>query len=133
MNCFYQRFNSLKRLLLNSNYVYHCECVGELRHNRTLYSRIPRHYLVCYDIYDIYNISNAQYLEYAEKSLECVPCLYINTDPNIFFPDKIIKERLAAIDGGTIKSLLGGTPEGVVLKHERLWRKGKFVATKRTA
>lgn len=119
--------------ILNPDYTYHGESVCRIKHNVCVYERTPKNYFILYDIFN--NISNeyvsseVKKLEAERVGFEIVQTLYHNNDPNqdpYDICDKLIKQ----IELGEIKSCLGGTIEGIVLKHHAFTKKGKSVATK---
>lgn len=118
----------------NPDLAYHGEAVCTRRHNVIKYDRTPRFYFIMYDI----TKADGTYLSPAEMrseavriGLETVPMLTpVNMDPKVS-PYQTCQELINGIVAGTIKSSLGGVPEGVVLKHHAfLSDKGKTVATK---
>ncbi len=118
----------------SDKHIYHGESVCTCRHNAVNYNRTPRHYFICYDIF---NVAEKRYLNLQEMETECkrihiemVPTLYVNDDPNVD-PYKVAGELVEKIEDGKLDSILGGTPEGVVIKHHELFNsKGKIVSTK---
>jgi hypothetical protein len=62
--------------------------------------------------------------------LECVPSLYYNEDVNCD-PIQKCSELIKNIEEENLISLLGGIPEGIVLKHHSFNKNGKIVATKK--
>lgn len=119
---------------LYENFVYHGEAVCKPRHNVIQYKRVPRFYFVCYDIY---NATEKRYLSPEEKIEECnriglehAPILYYNDDRQQC-PYSWAAIHIESIEQGRIQSLLGGMPEGVVLKHHHFYnKKGKYSAVK---
>lgn len=119
---------------LNPNFVYHGEAIRKCKHNIAQYSRVPRHYFICFDIYDC---SRLKYLSPDELIVECnrvglehVVFLHINNDLSIK-PDVVMKDFISKIESGLLNSMLGGVPEGIVFKHHNFWYRGKYVASKR--
>lgn len=106
---------------LVDDYTYHCEYVGKLRHNVVDYGRLPRLYLVLYDVQD----KAGQFLQPAaiqaeadRLGVECAALLADNTghqstQPTTVDPIALARSMLA----GGLQSQLGGQAEGVVLKH----------------
>jgi hypothetical protein len=128
-----ERLNLIKDTL-NPNYVYHGEAVRKARHNVAEYARIPRHYFVCFDIYDT---TAKVYLDPARMIAECDRVqfehvrFYHTNDDKSCRPDDVMKDLISRIESGDLESMLGGVPEGVVLKHERFWYKEKYISAKR--
>jgi hypothetical protein len=118
---------------LNPMLIYHGEAVCSKQHNIVKYERTPKYYFVLYDIYDLQENRLLSYDEKAmradEAGFEVVPRLWQNTDPNMT-PYQICTKLNSAIEAGEIKSILGGRPEGVVLKHHAYFTRGKRVSTK---
>jgi hypothetical protein len=119
--------------ILNPDYTYYGESVCRIKHNVCVYERTPKFYFILYDIFN--NVSN-EYVSSEIKKLEAdrvgfeiVQTLYQNTDPNQN-PYDICEKLINQIESGEIKSCLGGTIEGVVLKHHAFIKKGNPVATK---
>lgn len=119
--------------ILNNNYIYHGETVCNLKHNVNIYERTPKYYFIVYDIYDM---ENKKYISLEDKHIECdriglefVQVLYYNEDPDCN-PYTKADELIKDIENNTIISCLGGTPEGVVLKHHAFVQNDKMVATK---
>ncbi len=111
---------SLSKLKFNPDYKYYGEAFRSSHHNWIKYSRPPRHYFICYDIFDM---TRARWLTRAELEVECElrglepsRVLYTNTDPAVH-PQDVARELVAQMERGEIDSMLGGTPEGVVVKH----------------
>lgn len=127
----YYKFN--EKSILDVRYIYHGEAVCELRHNVAIYNRTPKYYFILYDIFDTstrtYLSPEAKQAECLRIGLECVPILYYNSDPMC---DPVIKcvELIEDIEKGKIESVLGGIPEGVVLKHHAFCKNDRIVATK---
>ena len=124
------RMIELLKNKLSNNYIYYGEVVSKCKNNTCEYLRIPRHYFVCCDIYDI---QTQQYLKPDELKLECfrigfecVKFIYFNFDNNANLA-QIMKKIINRIDSGEIESMLGGIPEGIVLKHECFWYKNKYI------
>jgi hypothetical protein len=100
-------------------YIYHGEVVGRERHNVVLYSRVPRYNFVMYDFQSItgrYFPHSRMTQEANRMGFEHTPALWNNDDDSIN-PTQKIDEFIAAIEKGELESMLGGRPEGVVLKH----------------
>lgn len=119
--------------LLNSEYIYHGEAVCNIRHNVVVYGRTPKYYFVLYDIYDM---KSGKYLSLEEKhkeasriGIECTSVLYVNDDPNKH-PNGVCEDLIQQIEDNKIQSCLGGTIEGVVLKHESFISGNKEIAVK---
>ena len=127
----YYKFND--KHILNYNYIYHGEAVCEIRHNVVAYDRTPKYYYIVYDIYDTitrtYMSPEDKQAECQRIGLECVPILYYNSDPEC---DPIVKcsELIRRIENEKLESILGGIPEGIVLKHHAFCKNDKVVATK---
>ena len=118
---------------LTDGFTYHCEYMGKLRHNVVDYGRLPRMYLVLYDVQD----AEGKYLQPTEMAveaerlgLECAALLADHTtqpQPDVN-PVALARSLLA----GGLQSQLGGQAEGVVLKHHNYqhvkyrgqWRNG---------
>lgn len=119
--------------ILNSNYTYHGESVCRVKHNVCVYEKTPKNYFILYDIFDNitkeYISSEAKNLEAKRVGFDIVPILYYNMNSNQN-PYDICDELIKQIEFGKIKSCLGGTIEGIVLKHHAFSKKGKLVATK---
>lgn len=127
------RFKYENKGILNPNYIYHGESVCRIKHNVCVYERTPKSYFILYDIYD--NIS-ATYLSLEIKveeakrvGFELVQILYQNDNVNQT-PNQICNELISKIENEELKSCLGGTIEGVVLKHHSYVKNGKTSATK---
>lgn len=137
-NTFGRTTTALRKLIdreaLNPIFIYHGEAIGRPKHNVLEYHRCPRHYWVCYDIYDSvqkrFLSPDQKRIECERVGVECVPLIYYNVDPTVN-PYVKAKEIIALIESGRLQSMLGGPPEGVVLKHHRFWRKGQYVSRKR--
>jgi hypothetical protein len=127
------KFNFENKNILNPNYIYHGESVCKLKHNVVVYERTPKNYFICYDIFDIstktFLSPELKKTELDRVGLEMVPILFYNQDPNISPYDKC-KELISQIEENNIKSYLGGTPEGIVLKHHAFKQHDKTSATK---
>ena len=127
---------------LNPAYVYHGEAVCSSRHNVVQYDRYPKYYFILFDIQGascgelktpqgptgLLNPDEKR-VEAERIGLEVVPTFIWNTDPDRS-PYVACKELLDDIMAGKVQSILGGRPEGVVLKHHNFVSKGKSVATK---
>ncbi|SIP85939.1 RNA ligase [Pacmanvirus A23] len=119
---------------ISPTYVYHGEAVSKCKHNVSEYLRIPRHYFICFDIYDIeadkYLTPNELKLECERVGFESIKFIYSNLDKDIQ-PTDMMNKIIKKIETGEIESMLGGIPEGIVLKHESFWYKNKYTAVKR--
>ena len=112
--------------------VYHAEMITSKRHNIVEYERMPHHFVVVYDI-----SNEKQYFSIEEMIKECqraglefVPAIYTNTNPEVNPHEKCL-ELIKDIEEGRLLSILGGKPEGVVLKCSRFVNlKGETVNTK---
>jgi len=126
------KYNNDKNIL-NPNYTYHGEALCRPKHNVCIYERTPKNYFILFDIFD--NISNKyvspeiKKLEADRVGFEIVQTFYQNDDPNQN-PYDICKNLIDQIENQKINSCLGGTPEGIVLKHHDFNKNGKSVATK---
>jgi hypothetical protein len=102
---------------LTLGWVYHSEMLTATRHNIVDYDRMPRHFVVVYDISTEKPYTGIDEIERecTRVGLEWVPAFVKNTDPEVNPHTKCL-ELVAAIDRNEIKSMLGGKPEGVVLK-----------------
>ncbi len=120
-------------------YTYHGEAVCSTRHNVAKYDRVPRYYFIIYDITN----RNGTWLgpsslgaEVARLGLEMTPILAWGGFGSANLDDPLspyveCQQLIETILAGTRKSILGGMPEGVVLKHPGfINEKGKTVATK---
>lgn len=119
--------------ILNPTYIYHGESICRIKHNVIAYSRTPAYYFIVYDIFDI---TTNKYLSLENKKeettrvgLEMVSVLYHNDDPEIN-PYTMCTKLMDQIESGEIKSCLGGTLEGIVLKHHAFTQNNKITATK---
>lgn len=114
-----------------NTFVWHGEAVCSSRHNVVPYERAPHYYFILYDIDTPDGLMNCIALEANAKlvGLEAVPTLVYNSDPHRS-PYQTAQELVEQIAAGKITSILGGRPEGVVLKHPKFVAKGKTVATK---
>lgn len=113
---------------------YHGEAVCSTQHNVAKYEHVPRYYFIVYDITTIdgayLDPREVEYQARVRLGLEVVPLLAINSNPKIS-PYAICKDLVGRMMEGTIKSILGGAAEGIVLKHNTfIDKKGKTVATK---
>lgn len=115
----YARY-ALSRLTLNPEYKYYGEAFRSAHHNWIAYSRMPRHYFICYDIYDC---RRGAWLTRAELEAECIlrtlepsRVLYTNTDAGTD-PHAVARTLMRQISSGRLQSMLGGVPEGIVLKN----------------
>jgi hypothetical protein len=119
---------------LNPNYIYHGESICRIKHNTVVYSKTPKHYYILYDIYDTINNQYLNHNEIKEEAkrlgLNHAQLLYENNDPSINPIDKC-EELIKAIEEGKLESCLGGTLEGIVLKHPKFMNKdGDLMAMK---
>jgi hypothetical protein len=109
------------RGLLCNDHTYHCEMLETIRQNIVEYERVPKNYFIVYDISRQVDGSTRYFgvdelVEECERiGFEYVPAIYVNTDSGVNAHEKAL-ELVRAIDAGGLKSVLGGTPEGVVLK-----------------
>lgn len=119
----------------NPNYTYHAECIQQLKHNVVVYKRLPTNYVVVYDI----QTENKHYLWPTSMAAECqragleharLLCDGAKTNPQDTSPDTNISHFMTAIEEGKIVSMLGGTPEGIVLKHPCFEKDHRFTAMK---
>jgi hypothetical protein len=110
---------------LHDEWTYRCEYLAKPKHNTLSYDRIPKDYLIIFDI----NTGNESYLSYEEKKaeadrlgLECVPLLHTGKIGS----EEIFRELLKT------PSVLGGQlVEGVVIKnYGRFGRDGKALMGK---
>ena len=119
--------------ILNPNYIYHGESVCRIKHNVCAYERTPKNYFILYDIFDNtlneYVSLDVKRLEAERVGFELVQILYQNTDPNQN-PYEICNKLINDIENEEIKSVLGGTIEGIVLKHHAFIEKDKCVSSK---
>lgn len=120
------------RVAFDPQYVYHGEAIGTVNHGVVKYGRVPKYYVVLYDLATL----DGKYLHHEKLKaeadrlgLEVAPVLFQNKEPAIS-PYEVCQRLVDEITAGKIPSLLGGTPEGVVLKHHAFFSKGKHVATK---
>jgi hypothetical protein len=117
---------------MSSQYVYHGEAICSTNHGVVKYERVPKYYVVLYDLTTLdgkYQHPATMKAEATRLGLEAAPVLYFNFDRSIS-PYEVCQRLVDEIAAGKIKSMLGGTPEGVVLKHESFVSRGKTVATK---
>jgi len=118
--------------VISRQYVYHGEAICATNHGVVKYERMPKYYVVLYDLTTLdgkYQHPAVVDTEARRLGLEAAPVLYLNFDCSIS-PYEVCQRLVDEIAAGKIKSLLGGTPEGVVLKHESFVSRGKTVATK---
>lgn len=122
---------------LLKNRIFHGEVIGKLRHNKIVYERTPRFYFVLFDIYDEETASWLPHTKLAEigQSLELeIIQLYwfgdVTSDENSL--QKIAKDIVARMETGEFRSMLGGIPEGIVVKNPKFHNiaKNKDSATK---
>lgn len=128
------RWSIIPEMNLSPDFTYHGEAVGKTKHGVIQYFGVPRLYWICFDIY---NKKEKCFLSPEEKRIECerlgldiTPTLYQNEERGKN-PYTVCHELVEKIEKGEISSCLGGTPEGVVLKHHHFFRRGEYVATKR--
>lgn len=117
---------------MSSQYVYHGEAICSTNHGVVKYERVPKYYVVLYDLTTLdgkYQHPTTVKAEARRLGLESAHVLYLNFDRSIS-PYEVCQRLVDEIAAGKIKSMLGGTPEGVVLKHESFVSRGKTVATK---
>ena len=120
---------------LSEGVTYHCEYVGKLRHNVVDYGRLPRMYLVLYDVQDV----DGRFLQPSEMAveadrlgLECAAVLADHSSQPQPDVNPVVLAR-SLLDSG-LQSQLGGDAEGVVLKHHNYqhvkysgqWRNGQL-------
>jgi len=124
------------RALLNRDYIYHGECIQKPRHNVVVYDRIPKRYVI---LFDIQRRSDKAFLNPEEVAVEAAR-LGIESAPIIARIDlcddmycvagrpsrradaahKVAKMYMNDIVEGRLESCLGGVPEGLVMKPSRL-------------
>jgi len=108
--------------LLHPHWIYRCEYLSIPHHNTLQYERVPKGYLIGFDI----STGLESYMEYWEKvkefsriGLECVPIIYKGKVDSL----EQFKEYLE------MDSILGGTKiEGVVVKNYNLFTTDKKIA-----
>ncbi len=119
--------------ILNQNYIYHGESICRIKHNVIAYSRTPINYFIIYDIYDIttnkYVSLETKKEETKRIGLEMVAILYYNSDPETN-PYTVCTKLIEQIETEELQSCLGGTLEGIVLKHHEFNQNNKVSATK---
>ena len=121
---------------LNPNLIYHGEAICKLRHNTVSYDRMPKYYWIMYDIQlkKDKTFLNRQLIEHIatnELNIEIVPILQQGTKESSESPIMVAQRLIDEIESGKLTSYLGGTPEGIVLKHPRFEHTdGKFTSTK---
>lgn len=117
-----------KKTQYNPHLIYHGEAVTSRQHNVVKYNRVPKLYFVLYDVYDTVNSKwlspNEKLQEGQRLDLEVTPLLYENSNPGIS-PDLVCTRFILEIESGKVTSLLGGQPEGIVLKHNAFSSEGK--------
>lgn len=127
------RHNFEGEYILNPNYIYHGESVCKLKHNVNAYERTPKNYFICYDIFDVISkmflCPELKKIELERIGVEMCPILFYNDDPNVNPYDKC-KEIMVQIETNIIQSCLGGTLEGLILKHHSFTQNNKTTATK---
>lgn len=113
---------------LTPNYVYRAEFLSKPRHNVLQYARVPKHFLVVYDIEDLNQGGPYHFLHWEQVVTECqrlgleyvAPCdlMRVNSIADL---EHLMREP----------SMLGGAREGVVLKnYERFTKDGKVMMGK---
>ena len=114
--------------IFNPTYVYHGEAVCSSRHNVVQYERYPKYYFILFDIQTSTGLlyPNEKRIEAERIGLEVVPTFIWNTDPERS-PYTVCQEFLDNIVAGKVTSILGGRPEGIVLKHHNFISRGKAV------
>ncbi len=123
---------------LNRDYIYHGEVIRKLRHNKIEYTRVPRFYFILFDIYD--KVAN-RWLTHPEIKTEGerlhleVIQLYWRGSVDPATPDitiqTIAKNIVSQMETGEVTSMLGGIPEGVVVKNPKCYdAKGREYAAK---
>lgn len=117
----------------NPNLRYDGEAIRAKRHNVVQYDRTPSFYFV---LYDIYHLGDRRWFSLDEKrseakrlGLEMVQVVYENHDPECS-PTDVGRRLLQDIEEERLTSMLGGRPEGLVLKHHHFFSRDKYVATK---
>ena len=128
------RYKFDNKNILDNNLTYHGESVCRRNHNVTVYDRTPENYYIVYDIYDktrqCYLSPHDRKIECERIGLEIVPILYYNEDPSCL-PVNKSNELLHLIKTGELISCLGGTPEGVIIKHNNVkTKKGNIISLK---
>lgn len=115
---------------LTANYLYRAEFHSRPRHNTLQYDRVPKHFLVVYDIEDM-NQGPYHFLRWQDVAKECERIGF-----EYVLPDDIaVVQSMADLESHMAKpSMLGGAREGVVLKNYRRFTKdgkvmmGKYVS-----
>lgn len=115
---------------LQVRYLYRAEFHSRPRHNTLQYDRVPKHYLVVYDIEDM-NQGPYHFLRWQDVAKECERIGF-----EYVLPDDIaVVQSMADLESHMAKpSMLGGAREGVVLKNYRRFTKdgkvmmGKYVS-----
>lgn len=119
--------------ILNQNYIYHGESICKLKHNVIVYDRTPKYYFICYDIFDIVNKNylspELKKIELDRVGIECTRILFYNDDVTVN-PYEKCKDLINQIESNMIGSCLGGSMEGIVLKHHAFNHKNRIIATK---
>jgi hypothetical protein len=107
---------------LHAGWIYRCEYLTKPKHNTLCYDRIPKNYMIGFDIQtglEDYLTPEEKEIEFGLIDLECVPVLYEGKVENA----EMLKELLET------KSILGGTKiEGVVVKNYTLFTSEKKIA-----
>lgn len=112
---------------LDSTLIYHCEVVQKKKHSTVLYNRTPEYYIILYDLQEKSEggrfFSYKKLIKEAERvGLECTQVLYDNKiEKSDESPISIGSKLISEIENGNIQSCLGGTPEGIVIKHNNFY------------
>ncbi|MDE2100335.1 MAG: hypothetical protein KGL39_23995 [Patescibacteria group bacterium] len=117
--------------LLKVGYTYHGEAIQDLRHSTCTYNRLPRGFMVLYDVQDAdgrWLTAKEMQAEAARLGLECAAVLHDNTDEKTD-PFEVVTTLLQQIEEGKLESMLGGRPEGIVLKHPAYCKKSDAAPT----
>jgi hypothetical protein len=109
--------------------VFHGEAIGSLKHNVSIYKRVPRYGFVLFGVQ-----RNGEYLDCGELrkvaikyDLELAQIIYENDGDETVNPC----DKISTLMDTRIESQLGGDAEGLVLKHHRFTNpKGKMVTCK---
>ena len=113
--------------------IYDGECIQSLNPNGTQYGRMPRHYVILYDIRTADNkrLTPTEVVEESGRiGFESVPVIqrlgalggasssYMDLNHSVMYMDvhTALDVTIAAMEDGKIVSCLGGKPEGVVIK-----------------
>ena len=115
----------------NPSYVYHGEAVCSTQHNVVKYVRPPKYYFILYDIGTPSGLLDPiQKRDEGQRvGLEVVPTLYLNRVGHVS-PYQKCQSLIDDIRYERLTSILGGPPEGIVLKHHAFVYRGKTTATK---